>query len=274
MKVLKGHTTFQTPAFNSQTPAQHILAFSPSQATVYSRYANEVRIETLNDSPETLLRDKASSIVSTITPNSLQPSKGLYFGTKATLVPSSYFSNNNSKELIAGVFDVLPHETLLSYAIEPNLVQLFAVPTWILGLTENKLGRCTWAHSAGVMLPSYQHEATQHAHDTVFLYIVDGIAAFTLYSNNQLQKQHLQTFSHPNDLLYTLLHLNAHLSNPQEPRALFIHGEWDGLPDFMSMLQSKNWPVNPFKHPNASLFPSLPNTAFVPLHQVYSLCAL
>lgn len=273
MKVIKGHSTFQTPAFSTQTPAQHILAFSPSQLTVYSRYANELRIEHLNDNPESITQDKASAILWAITANAAKPPKGIYFGTKATLVPSAYFSEKNSNELIRGAFDVLPHETLLHHSIDDGLVQLFAMPTWIIELVEKTQGPCTWVHSAGIMLPRYQHEAKNHAHDTVFLYVVDGIASFSLYSNKQLQKQHLQSFSHPNDLLYTLLHLNAHLSNPQEPRALYIHGEWHGLEEFMQLLNEKKWPLNTF-HSEASLIPELPNTAFVPLNQVYSTCAL
>lgn len=272
MKVLQAHSTFHTPAYNAQTPARHILAFSPTQFTVYSRYAQEINIQNHIISPEQLLHDAVQPILSSITPHASLEPRVLYFGSKAVLIPESYYSENNTNDLIHGAFDVLPHETLLTQRIAPNLLQLFAIPTQIYRNTEKALGACTWAHSAGVLIPAYQHEAKQHAHDTVFLYLGHGMAAFTLFNQQQLQQQHLQPFTHPNDLLYTLLHLNAHLSNPQEPRALFVHGEWDGLSDFMHMLQTKNWPVKPFTHPDASLLPSLPNTAFLPLHQVYSTC--
>lgn len=266
MNALNRPITHQTPGFSPHKEAQRIVACSATHTSVYTRHHNEWQCI---NTPEPLSSELAKNLLN----HSNTPTTGLYSAKEAVLVPKLLYDASEANTIANTSFDILPGYTLVAHAINDHFVQLFSMPIAIQNTMTEAGINLQWAHPAGVMLPAYQQEAKKYAQHSLFVYIQNDIVAFTLFHQGALQSQHIQTFEHLNDLLFTLLQLNASLPNPQEPIPLCWHGEWLLINEWEKVLTEKNWPATPFVHADNAPIAEL-HTAYYPQHQIVASCAL
>lgn len=266
MNALNRPITHQTPGFSPHKEAQRIVACSATHTSVYTRYNNEWQCI---NTPEPLSAELAKNLLNHAPTNI----KGLYTAKHAVLLPKALYHESEANTIANLSFDILPGYTLLAHTINDHFVQLFSMPLALQTTFAEAGFDVQWAHPAGIMLPAYQLEAEKYTQHCLFVYIQNGIVAFTLFHQGALQSQHIQTFEHINDILFTLLQLNASLPNPQEPLPLCWHGEWLSINEWEQLLTEKNWPAKPFVHPDNALMPTL-QTAYYPQHQFVASCAL
>lgn len=266
MNALNRTITHQTPGFSPHKEAQRIVACSATHTSVYTRHRNEWQCI---NTPEPLNPELAKNLLNHTNNNII----GLYTAKQSILVPKLLYDASEADTLANSSFDILPAYTLVAHTINNHFVQLFTMPLAIQNIMNEAGINVQWVNPAGVMLPAYQPEAEKYPHHCLFVYIQSGIVAFTLFHQGALQSQHIQTFEHLNDILFTLLHLNASLPNPQEPIPLYWHGEWLLINEWEQVLKEKNWPAKPFMHSDNAIIPELP-TAYYPQHQIVASCEL
>jgi hypothetical protein len=262
LNALNRPNTLQTPGFSPHKDAQRLVACSATQTSIYTRYNNEWQC---TNTAEPLSPALASTLLNML--------HGLYTSKQAVLVPKALFNESDAYTFANCSFDILPGDTLVSHIIDDQFVQLFTMPKAIQSTMAEAGINIEWAHPAGIMLPAYQKEAEKYKQYCLFVYLQEGIVTFTLFHQGHLQSQHIQPFEHLNDILFTLLQLNAKYPNPQEPIPLCWHGEYLLIHEWEKVLTEKNWPAKPFVHLNSVQIPELP-TAYFPQHQFISSCAL